>query len=102
MCTPDDFNRDAIRRIIHDSYLSRDYPTRDSVLQKARSSGVFDGGQTTLSKLLKSMGFHYKKREDGKKYIYEQPRVIEQQHQYLRQMRLNREERRPEVFLDET
>ena len=99
---PDDFNRDAIRRIIHDSYLNKDYPTLDSVLQKARSTCVFDGGRTTLSKLLKSMGFRYKKREDGKKYIYEQPQVIEQRHQYLRRMRRNREERRPEVFLDET
>ena len=99
---PDDFNRDAIRRIIHDSYLNKDYPTLDSVLRKAGSTGVFDGGRMTRNKLLKSMGFRYKKREDGKKYIYEQPRVIEQRHQYLRRMRRNREERRPEVFLDET
>ena len=49
---PDDFNRDAIRRIIHDSYLNKDYPTLDSVLWKARSTAVFDGGRTTLSKLL--------------------------------------------------
>ena len=98
---PDDFNRNAIRRIMYDSYLNKDYPTLDSVLRKARSTGVFDSGRTTLSKLLKSMGFRYKKREDGKKYIYKQPRVIEQHHQYLRRMRHNREERRPEVFLDE-
>ena len=38
----------------------------------------------------------------GHHNIYEQPRVIEQRHQYLRRMRRNREERRPEVFLDET
>ena len=42
---PDDFNRDAIRRIIHNSYLNKDYPTLYSVLWKARSTGVFDGGQ---------------------------------------------------------
>ena len=59
---PDDFNRDAIRRIMYDSYLNKDYPTLDSVLRKARSTGVFDGGRTTLSKLLKSMGFRYKDR----------------------------------------
>ena len=41
---PYDFNRDAIRRIIHDSYLNKDYPTLDSVLRKVRLTGVFDGG----------------------------------------------------------
>ena len=99
---PDNFNRDAIRRIIHDSYLNKDYPTLDSVLRKARSTGIFDSVRTTLSKLLKSMEFHYKKTENGKKYIYEQPWVIEQHHQYLCRMRCNREQRRPKVFLDET
>ena len=48
------------------------------------------------------MGFRYKTREDGKRYVYEQPRVIQQQHEYLRRMRRKRVEKRPEVFLDET
>ena len=72
------------------------------MLRRAKRDGIFEGGRTTLSKLLKSMGFHYKVREDGKRYVYEQPRVIQQRHDYLRQMRRNREEKRPEIYLDET
>ena len=34
--------------------------------------------------------------------MYEQPKIIQQRHDYLRRMRRNREEKRPEVFLDET
>ena len=48
------------------------------------------------------MGFRYKTREDGKQYVYEQPRVIQQRHDYLRRRKRNRVDKRPEVFLDET
>ena len=49
------------------------------------------------------MGFRYKKHEN-KKYIYEQPRVIQQRHDYLRHLHRNRNpaENRPVVYLDET
>ena len=50
----------------------------------------------------KTMGFRYKTREDGKQYVYKQPRVIQQRHDYLRRMKRNRVDKRPEVFLDET
>ena len=33
---------------------------------------------------------------------YEQPRIVHQRHTYLRQMRYNRTEGRPVVYLDET
>ena len=61
-----------------------------------------EGGRTTLCKVLKSIGFKYKAREDGKRYIYEQPRIIQQRHNYLRRMTKNRIEGRPQVYLDET
>ena len=58
--------------------LDKYYPTLDKVLRRAKRDGIFEGGRTTLSKLLKSMGFRYTVREDGKRYVYEQPRVIQQ------------------------
>ena len=48
------------------------------------------------------MGFRYKKRADGKLYVYEQPRVTQQRHDYLRSLRKNRNDKQPVVFLDET
>ena len=74
---PDDFNREALRRTLHQFYLDKDYSTLDKVLRRAKRDGIFEGGCTALSKLLKSMGFRYKIREDGKRYIYEQPWVIQ-------------------------
>ena len=39
---------------------------------------------------------------DNRRHYYEQPRIIEQRHSYLRRMRQNRIDKRPEVYLDET
>jgi hypothetical protein len=47
------------------------------------------------------MGFLYKKM-DNRRYYYEQPRIIEQRHAYLRRIKQNKIEKRPVVYLDET
>ena len=95
---PDDFNIEALRHTVHQFYLDKDYPTLEKVLRRAKRDGIFESGRTTLSKLLKSMGFCYKIREDGKRYIYEQPRVIQQRHDYLRRMRRERKEKSRDIL----
>ena len=47
------------------------------------------------------MGFQYR-RQKNHKYYYEQPRIIEQRHAYLRKVMHNRVEKKPVVYLDET
>ena len=63
-----------------------------------KENGLFDGERR---KLLCKLGFRYKQVND-KWYVYEQPRIIVQRHEYLRRMRRNRREGRPVVYLDET
>ena len=46
------------------------------------------------------MGFCYRK-QDNRRYYYEQPRMIEQRHTYLHKIMHNKVEKRPVVFLDE-
>ena len=96
----DEFNTEAIRRTIHDFY-EKEYPTLKQLLSVLREKGKFRGHRTTLWKLLRRIGFTYKKVQD-KRYVYEQPRIIEWQHKYLKRMTKNRSENRPVVFLDET
>ena len=100
---PDSFDREAIRRTIHAFYERNEYPTLDSVLEQVKEKEIFRGGRSTLYKLLREMGFKYRQHEN-KRYIYEQPRIIQQRHSYLRTMRANRnsEHPRPTIFLDET
>ena len=47
------------------------------------------------------MGFHYRK-QDNRRYYYEQPQIIEQRHKYLHKMMQNRVDQKLVVFLDET
>ena len=100
---PDSFNREAIRRTIHAFYERHEYPTLDAVLAEVKEKEIFEGGRGTLYKLLREMGFKHRKHEN-KRYIYEQPRIIQQRHSYLRAMRANRKSAhpRPTIFLDET
>ena len=97
----DDFDIEAIRRTVREFYLNKKYPTLDSLLAAVKEKGVFDGERVTLWKLLRKIGFKHKMVND-KRYVYEQPRIIVQRHEYLRRMRRNRREGRPVVYLDET
>ena len=96
----DDFNVEAIRRTVHEFYTRKEYPTLESLLATVKSRGIFSGGRTTLRLVLREMGFRYK-RHENKRYIYEQPRMIQQRHDYLRRLRRNRQEKRPVIYLDE-
>ena len=62
---------------------------------------MLSGGQISLWELLIKIGFRYKKVND-KRYVYEQNRIIQPRHQFLRRMRHNHRESRPVVYLDET
>ena len=84
----DDYNVDAIRKEVHAFYARKEYPTLDSLLGVVRSKALFSGSRTTLWKVLHEMGFRNKKHEN-KNYIYEQPRVIQQRHDFLRRLRRN-------------
>ena len=69
----DDFNVEAIRKGVHAFYGRKEYPTLDSLLGIL----LFQGGCTTLWKVLCEMGFRHKKYQN-KQYIYEQLSVIQQ------------------------
>ena len=99
----DDFDRQAIRRMVHRFYERHEYPTLQSLLDELKARQLFKGGKSTLHKLLREMGFRYRKHEN-RRYIYEQPDIIQQRHAYLRAMKANRESEhpRPTIFLDET
>ena len=72
----DDFDTDGIRRTIHQFYERKEYPTLKKLSSVLRGKGLFTGHRTTLWKLLRKIGFTYRKVND-KRYVYEQPRIIE-------------------------
>ena len=97
----DDFDTEALQRLVHDLYREKKFPTLDSVQVVAKEKGIYRGERVTLWKLLRKMGFKHKKVND-KGYIYEQHRIIVQRHEYFWRLRRNRREGRPVIYLDET
>ena len=80
---------EGIRRTVYDFYREKKYPTLESLLVVVKERGLFDGERNTLWKLFRKLGFGNKQVND-KQYVYEQPRIIVQRHEYLRRMRRNR------------
>ena len=78
-----DFDTEALRRAVHEFYSEKKYPTMDSLLSTVKEKGIFSGEDTTLWRVMRKMGFKYKKVND-KRYIYEQPSIIVWRHEYLR------------------
>ena len=69
----DDFDTElateALRRAIYEFYSEKKYPTMDSLLSAVKEKGIFSGERTTLWRVIRKMGFKYKKVND-KRYIY--------------------------------
>ncbi|CAH4019877.1 unnamed protein product [Pieris brassicae] len=62
----DSFDADAIRRHIYDYYHRKEIPTLKKLVQSLRNSGLFRGKKSSLAKLLKKIGFLYKKCDKRK------------------------------------
>ena len=80
----DEYDVAAIRtcKEIHQFYERKEYPTLDSLLGVLKAKELFKGGCTTLWKVVREMGFRYKKNmRIGA--TCEQPRIIQQWHDCL-------------------
>ena len=102
---PTEFNRflrGCIRREIHSFFLRKEYPTMDSLLQACKENiADFQSVlRTTLWRLLKDMGFKYKKRT-GRHCVHERADIVIKCRNFLRNIRKVREQGRPIVYLDE-
>ena len=52
----DDFDVEAIRRLVHDFYREKKYPTLDLLLLAVKEKGLFGGERATLWRILRKMG----------------------------------------------
>ncbi|XP_028036142.1 uncharacterized protein LOC114247384 [Bombyx mandarina] len=99
----DDFDLCALRNKIHEMYTVRKVvPTLNKLLIELRNDINFGGGRTTLWKILKRIGFQYKKCGSKRNILMERHDIVAWRRKYIDTMRINRVEGRPIVFLDET
>lgn len=101
----DDFDLDCIRRELLDFYERGELPTLNGLLELVKKPQInFKGSRSSLYKIVKQMGFKYKKVQSGRKILMEREDIVTARHKYLREIKKNRECSNPreEIYLDET
>lgn len=95
----DEFDKTAIRRHILSYYERREVPTIRKLETSLTETELFKGKKSSLCKVVKSLGFVYKKF-NSRKVLTEKPSVALQRCQFLRKVHSIDFEKA--VFLDET
>ncbi|XP_046960672.1 uncharacterized protein LOC124530527 [Vanessa cardui] len=100
----DDFERCAIRHKIHEFYsVKKELPTLTKLLHEMKSEIDFKGSRTTLWRIMKEMGFYFKKCRSKRNVLMERPDIVAWRYRFLEVMRQNRIGNQcPVVYLDET
>ena len=99
----DNFDQGVIRRIIHSFYANeKQVPTIRKLLPVVKDKIGFPWGETSLLRVIKHMGFKWKKCQNKRKVLIENPRILEWRHDYLIKIRDLRRSGRNIIYLDET
>ncbi|XP_030040239.2 uncharacterized protein LOC115455708 [Manduca sexta] len=98
----DCFNRGIIKRLIQNFHnTGNGLPTIKNLLKKLKEEKVFKGSPTSLRRIIKDLGFKWRKTDDNKKLILEDVYTRYKRIDYLRKITKYREEGRPIVYTDE-
>ena len=99
----DDFNKCVIRRTVQSMYEEKKVLlTLKNIREILKEKIEFFASLSTLSKVLKGLGFSYKRCVQNRKVLMERPDVVAHRIRFLRQIKSYREEGRPVIYTDET
>ncbi|XP_045174542.2 uncharacterized protein LOC123535853 [Mercenaria mercenaria] len=100
---PDDFDCGVIRRKIREFYVMRkQLPTVGKIHKELASDIGFHGSITSLRKILKNLGYRWKKCGSNRKVLMEKPDVSRLRCEYVRKVKQYRDSGYDLVYLDET
>ncbi|KAK3886425.1 hypothetical protein Pcinc_009429 [Petrolisthes cinctipes] len=87
----DAFDKECIRNEVLSFYERGEIPTIDDLLDRVREEPVkFEGGKTTLWKVMREIEFKYAKVRSGKAILMEREDIVVKRNQYLRAIEKNR------------
>lgn len=95
----DSFSETAVRNHIYAYYKRRELPTIRKLLNSLKESDIFDGSRFTLWKIIKNLGFKWRKI-NNRKFLMERNDVVNWRCNFLREMR--EIDVKKIVYLDET
>ena len=100
----DEFVLSNIRQVIYDLHQTGPNPSLEDMLAEIRKRGIeFHGSRTSLWKVVKELGFKYKKM-NNRLVLLEKPDIVAWRIRFLRRMHENAfsDKPRPVVYLDGT
>ncbi|PNF33229.1 hypothetical protein B7P43_G11383 [Cryptotermes secundus] len=99
----DDFDICIIRNEIHNFYIQeKRVPTIPKLLPIIKSKISFPWGGTSLRRIIKSMGFRWRRCQSKRKILIERQDIVNWRSKYLVKIKQYREEGRSIVYIDET
>lgn len=84
------------------SRSEKELPTLKGLLRKLQADIGFKGSITSLRRILKELGFTWKKTEDNRKLVIEQTNIRLKRIEYLEKITAYRTEGRPIIYTDES
>ncbi|XP_069675935.1 uncharacterized protein [Periplaneta americana] len=103
-CELDEFEKCVIRRTFLEYYAERrEIPTVKKLFSAVKEKINFNGGQKTFWRLLKDMGYTFKKCKNVRHVLIERHDIVARRAAYLRALRKNEKgPKKPIVYTDET
>ena len=98
----DSFDKDVVRRQILKMLDEQELLTLKKLKAQLQEHRDLDISKSSLWKIVRSLGFTFKKRTGGKNVVCEKTHLVSARSKYLRQVREKREEGYDIVYLDET
>lgn len=99
----DDFDLGVVRRIVNNFYLiEKCLPTINKIHLKMQADMNFTGSKTSVRRILKKLGYKWKKTKTNKSILMESHDVSYKRFVFLTKISQYRAERRPIVYNDES
>lgn len=98
----DTFDDAVVRRTIHRMYIKKILPTLNNVRTSLSQNIGYTGSSSHLRKILRRLGFTYRRCEQNRKVLMERSDVVISRMNYLRKVKMLRETGYSIVYTDET
>jgi transposase len=101
--TVDSFDQEVIRQTIYNFHLvQHTLPTLKKVLDVLKESINFEGGISSLRKIVRRLGFRWRKTQNNKKLLIEKSHIRLKRTLYLSKLQEYRSHGRPIIYTDES
>lgn len=99
----DNCDQGVIKRVVHNFHITeKELPTLGQLLKKLKELIKFEGSASSLRRILKDLGFKWKKTEDNRRVLIEHTSIRLKRIEYLKKLAKYRSEGRPIIYTDTT